>query len=161
VVRRSRNGGGLSYWRRSRTGGDPRRRIVHADGLFNNSAVQDRRIDQAKSLAYFNERRRRRWSLSRECRCLNAMMPVKGMIEFRSRGMFVPFLFFDIEVRVQLTAVFGSVRLEERLVHKPRQKACDAVGHGCRAAHSVILRAALWQVNDHDSEENFRNSHFP
>jgi len=84
-------------------------------------------------------------------------MPANGMIEFRPSGVVLVVTFFvEIEVRVQLAAVFGGVSMEERLVHQPCQKAGYAVGHGCRAAHADILMAAFWQVNAGNSEENFR-----
>jgi len=85
------------------------------------------------------------------------MMPVIGMIEFRSCRVFVRFL-FDIEVRMQVAAFFCCVRVKERLVHQPDQKAGDAVSHGYTAAHGGILKTGFWQVNPCHSEENVRIS---
>ena len=128
---------------------------MNPNPLLNNGALKNRSIDQGKSLANFSERGAWRRSFAGKCRGVGAMMPINGMIEFRTPGVLVPFL-FDIEVRVQLAAVFGFVRMEERLVYQPCQKGGDAVGHGCRAAHGDILSAALGQVNKRYSEENFR-----
>lgn len=130
---------------------------MHPNGLFNNGALKNRLIDQGKSRAKFNERDAWRRSFSGECRGIDAMMPVKGMIEFRTVG--VPVLFLcgiDVKVRVYFAAVFGFVGMEEGLVHLPDQKAGDAISHGYHAAHRDILSAAPGQVNKRNSEENFR-----
>ena len=108
---------------------------MNPNRLFDNGAVQHWRIDQAQSFAHFSERGRGHRSFSGECRSLTAMMPLNRMIEFRSFGVFVPFL-FDIEVCVQLAAFFGCVSMEEWLVHQPCQQAGDAISHGCSAAHA-------------------------